>query len=63
MSRPENLLGREGLRTKSKLKAEKESEREARDLLNVCTILILLYKSVAMQDTQRSTMSMAAAER
>lgn len=63
MSRPENLLGREGLRTKSKLKAEKESEREARDLLNICAILILLSKSVTMQDTQRSTMSMAAAER
>lgn len=64
MSRPETLLDREGLRTKSKLKADpKESEEEARDLPNACAILIPLSKSAAMQNSQRSTTSMAAAER
>lgn len=36
VSRPGSLLGREGLRTKSKLKADpKESEREARDFCQI----------------------------
>lgn len=47
------FLGREGLRTKSKLKADpKESEREARDLPSVGVVLILVSKSVARQDPQ-----------
>lgn len=60
VSRPGSLLGREGLRTKSKLKADpKESEREARDFAKCYfAILILLSKSGAiLQDTQGSTVS------
>lgn len=50
MSRTRGLLGRDGLRTKSKVKADpKESERKPRDLPNFCAILLL---SVAIQDTQ-----------
>lgn len=52
LSRTKGLLGRDGLRAKSKVKADpKESEREPGDLANVRAVLILRGKSVAIQET------------